>query len=86
MKYLSMLNIVNELLLGEFCFLPWQAYTVELEAELNILREENNQLKQELVLPNNINFLSPFLNLFVTKYYRNIFYILQAELERRKRK
>ncbi|KAE9585382.1 putative transcription factor bZIP family [Lupinus albus] len=33
-----------------------QAYTVELEAELNILREENNQLKQALVLLNNINF------------------------------
>jgi hypothetical protein len=33
-----------------------QAYTVELEAELNQLREENSQLKQALVLPNNMNY------------------------------
>lgn len=31
-------------------FLTWQAYTVELAAELNQLREENSQLKQALVL------------------------------------
>ncbi|CAJ1885961.1 unnamed protein product [Sphenostylis stenocarpa] len=29
-------------------FLPWQAYTVELEAELNQLKEENAQLRQAL--------------------------------------
>ncbi|KAJ1381183.1 Basic-leucine zipper domain [Sesbania bispinosa] len=33
-----------------------QAYTVELEAELNQLKEENAQLKQALVLPYNKNF------------------------------
>jgi hypothetical protein len=37
-----------------------QAYTVELEAELNQLREENSQLKQALVLPNNINYYRIF--------------------------
>lgn len=29
--------------------MPMQAYTVELEAELNQLKEENNHLKQALV-------------------------------------
>ena len=48
---MSFLNLRNLLL-----SLPWQAYTVELEAELNQLREENAQLKQALVLPDNFNF------------------------------
>jgi len=43
-----------------FSFLLLQAYTVELEAELNQLREENSQLKQALVLPNNINYYRIF--------------------------
>jgi len=43
-----------------FSFLLLQAYTVELEAELNQLREENSQLKQALVLPNNMNFYKIF--------------------------
>ena len=33
-----------------YLFIFLQAYTVELEAELNQLREENSQLKQALVI------------------------------------
>jgi len=45
-------------------FFTWQAYTVELEAELNQLKEENAQLRQALVLPNYVR-LCRMLKIFI---------------------